>query len=418
MKKILSYIHVLIMVLCLCFVACERNEDVVVCTLAIESEQLTTEYPTATIQCLLLTDATIETVEAHLSQTQDFSTDFIILPMTLQADGSYSAQTSDLQEEVIYYVRYVARNRYSEMIISNLSTIILTTRPEVITSEPTQISMFSAMVGGEVLKDNGYDVTTRGICYSTTENPTINDSKVERGKNIGSFTCELTGLTPQTVYYARAFATNANGTAYGQQVTFTTKSAPEVYTDEVISGLITSYSAVVSGGYTSDGGEAITDCGICYSFSPNPTVADMFISHSVAPSFECSLTDLRPHTTYYARAYVTNKNGTAYGNEVTFNTLTNIPVVQTVSAQRASTTSIAMMGTVVSDGGYTVFERGVCYSTNATPTTSDSKVTNDVGIGAYNCTITELQAGTTYYVRAYAINSEGTGYGEILEVKP
>ena len=414
MKKILSYIHVLTIALCLCFVACEHNEEVVVCSLAIESEQLTTVYPTATITCQLLTDATIEEVEVQLSQTQDFA-NYISHPMTLQSDGSYSVNISDLQDETIYYVRYDVRNRYSSMSITNLSTIILTTRPELITLDPTQVGMFSAVVGGDVIKDNGYAVTTRGVCYGTIENPTIEDNKIERGKSTGSFSCEITGLTSKTQYYARAFAINANGVAYGQQVTFTTLSAPEVFTDEAMQ--ITSHSATVSGGYTADGGEAITDCGICYSFSPNPTIKDMFISHSVAQSFECPLTDLRPHTTYYARAYVTNKNGTAYGNEITFNTLTNIPVVETVSVQRASATSITMTGAVVSDGGYTVFERGVCYSRNATPTTNDSKVTNDVGIGSYSCTISGLQAGATYYVRAYAINSEGTGYGEIHQVQ-
>ena len=143
----------------------------------------------------------------------------------------------------------------------------------------------------------------------------------------------------------------------------------------------------------------------------------MVVTHAVTTSFDCTLKDLRPNTTYYARAYVTNKNGTAYGNEITFTTTTVIPVVETVSAQAASTTSIVAKGAGVSDGGYTVFERGVCYSTNATPTINDSKLTNEVGIGSYMCTITGLQAGTTYYVRAYAINSEGIGYGEPIEVK-
>lgn len=416
MKKILSYIHMLVIVFSLCFVACERNEEVVVSTLTIEEEKIETAYPVATITCSLQTNATVEEVVVHLSQTEDFA-DYTSQTMTLQEDGSYSTQFSNLPEEIVYYIRYEVSNRYSYMYISNLSTLFITSKPEVITSEPENIGMFSAIVGGKVLKDNGYAITTRGVCYSTTENPTINDTKIERSPNIGQFSCEITGLLSNTVYYVRAFATNANGTSYGQQVTFTTKSAPVVYTDEPNMSYITAHSAIISGGYTSDGGETITDCGICYSFSPNPTIADTAVACAVEQSFECTLKDLRPNTTYHARAYVTNKNGTAYGNEITFNTTTVKPVVETISAQAASTTSILAKGTVVSDGGYTVFERGFCYGTTAEPTIFDSKITCDVGIGSFSGTISGLQTGTTYHVRAYAINSEGMTYGKAIEVK-
>ena len=412
MKKILSNIHVLLTALCLCFAACERNEEVVVCTVTIADEKVETEYPIATITCALQTEATIEEVVVHLSETQDFA-NYNSQAMTLQENGTYTTQFTDLPEDILYYIRYEVGNRYTSQQVSQLTTLIVTAKPELTTTSPTDISMFSAMVGGNVLKDNGYDVTARGVCYGVNENPTLDDNTILRGQGLGVFTCELTGLSPETVYYARAFATNANGTTYGQQVVFTTKSAPAVYTDEAIQ--ITAHSAMVSGGYTSDGGEAITDCGICYSFSPNPTT-DTKVSLTVAESFGCTLEKLRPNTTYYVRAYVVNKNGTAYGNEITFTTTTTLPVVKTLSATKASATTISATGAVESDGGHTVIERGICYSTNATPTTSSSKVLCEVGIGTYSCTITALQAGTTYYVRAYAINSEGISYGEVLEV--
>ena len=413
MKKILSNIHVLLTALCLCFAACERNEEVVVCTVTIADEKVETEYPIATITCALQTEATIEEVVVHLSETQDFA-NYISQAMTLQENGTYTTQFTDLPEDILYYIRYEVGNRYTSQQVSQLTTLIVTAKPELTTTSPTDISMFSAMVGGNVLKDNGHDVTARGVCYGVNENPTLNDNTILRGQGLGVFTCELTGLSPETVYYARAFATNANGTTYGQQVVFTTKSAPAVYTDEAIQ--ITAHSAMVSGGYTSDGGEAITDCGICYSFSTNPTTNDNHVALTVAQSFECTLSDLRPNTTYYARAYVVNKNGTAYGNEITFTTTTVQPVVKTVSATKASATTISATGTVASDGGHTVTERGICYDTNATPTIANSKVLCGEGIGTYSCTISALQAGKTYYVRAYAINSKGISYGEVLEV--
>lgn len=415
MKKIISNIYVLLVALTLCFVACERNEEVPVATVTIQDEIVETNYPTATITCTLQTDATIEEVTVQLSQTKDFD-QYQSQTMTLLEEGSYTTQFTDLREEVLYYIRYEVSNRYTSVYVTQLQTLFLTSKPEVITTEPEDIGMFSAMVGGVVVKDNGFAITTRGVCYSTTENPTINDTKIERSPNIGQFSCEITGLLSNTVYYVRAFATNANGTAYGQQVAFTTKSAPEVYTDEPALSTITAHSAIVSGGYTSDGGEAITDCGICYSFSPNPTTDDEFVAHSVISHFECTLSDLRPNSTYYARAYVVNKNGTAYGNEITFNTTTVKPVVVTKDAQAVSANSILAKGAVVSDGGYTVVERGICYSTTSKPTISDNIVKCGEGIGDFTGTISGLQTGTTYQVCAYAINVKGISYGEVIEV--
>ena len=71
-------------------------------------------------------------------------------------------------------------------------------------------------------EDGGAEVTVRGVCWSTDEEPTTEDSKTEDGDGIGTFTSNLTNLTPNTKYYVRAYAKNSEGTAYGEQVSFTT----------------------------------------------------------------------------------------------------------------------------------------------------------------------------------------------------
>ena len=152
----------LIMALCLCLVACERNEEVVVCTVQIEGENVVAQYPMATVTCMLQSDATIEEVTLQLSQTQDFA-QFTSHTMTLQEDGSYSAQLTSLTEDILYYIRYEVSNRYTSISVTQLTTLIVTAKPELITTEVENISMFSAMVGGNVLKDNGYDVTERAL---------------------------------------------------------------------------------------------------------------------------------------------------------------------------------------------------------------------------------------------------------------
>lgn len=87
------------------------------------------------------------------------------------------------------------------------------------------------------------------------------------------------------------------------------------------------------------------------------------------------------------------------------------PLVTTTSVSSISSTTATSGGEVTNDGGATVSARGVCWSTGQTPTTGDSKTTDGSGTGSFSSTITGLTANTIYYVRAYAINSSGTGYG-------
>ncbi len=100
------------------------------------------------------------------------------------------------------------------------STSILTT------TIPTNITSNAATSGGNVTSDGGATITARGICWSTTANPTIAlTTKTNNGTGAGVFTSNITGLISNTTYYVRAYATNSAGTAYGTQQTFTTASA-------------------------------------------------------------------------------------------------------------------------------------------------------------------------------------------------
>ena len=94
--------------------------------------------------------------------------------------------------------------------------------PTVTTTAISEIDKTTATGGGEVTADGGATVTARGICWSTTQNPTISDSYTTDGTGTGSFTSSMTGLAANTTYYVRAYATNSAGTAYGEEVSFTT----------------------------------------------------------------------------------------------------------------------------------------------------------------------------------------------------
>jgi uncharacterized protein (TIGR02145 family) len=86
----------------------------------------------------------------------------------------------------------------------------------------TNITANAATINGNVTNDGGSTITERGVCWKTSSNPTINDNKISEGKGTGPFTSSITGLMPKTTYYVKAFTTNSNGTAYSNQLSFTT----------------------------------------------------------------------------------------------------------------------------------------------------------------------------------------------------
>ena len=100
------------------------------------------------------------------------------------------------------------------------------TAPVVVISDPTNITNTSAVLAGEVMQDGGSDVTARGICWSTSPHPTIEDSKTTEGEGLGIFNSTLTGLVSGQTYYVRAYATNSAGTSYSSEVSFETLGTP------------------------------------------------------------------------------------------------------------------------------------------------------------------------------------------------
>jgi len=94
--------------------------------------------------------------------------------------------------------------------------------PAVTTTIATSISATTAISGGNVISDSGATVTARGVCWSTSTNPEITDNHTSDGPGTGIFSSNITGLTVNTVYYMRAYATNSVGTTYGNEVSFTT----------------------------------------------------------------------------------------------------------------------------------------------------------------------------------------------------
>jgi uncharacterized protein (TIGR02145 family) len=281
------------------------------------------------------------------------------------------------------------------------------------TSNVTEVTINSLTSGGEITSSGGADITARGVCWSTTQSPVVSGSHTTDGKGSGSFSSSLTGLTPDTKYYIRAYATNSAGTAYGNEVSSTTTALVVPTLTTVAITDITFTSATSGGSITSDGGAPVTAKGICWSTSAGPTTSDSKTSDGTGiESFASYLTGLTPGTTYHVRSYAINSVGTAYGNEITFGTTAlGVPVVTTAETGSITYTTAVSGGNISSNGGSEVTVRGVCWSVSADPTINNSKSTDGAGNGSFISNLTDLLPGTVYHVRAYATNGVGTGYG-------
>jgi len=204
-----------------------------------------------------------------------------------------------------------------------LKTIPTPPTPTVTISATTEITAITASSGGEITADGGSFVYLRGVCWSTNQNPTTSDCITSNGSGItsngsgtGSFSSSLTGLTPDTTYYIRAYAINSAGTGYSNQAKFTTLG----FITYAVSTIL-STSATSGGRIPSDGGAAVTARGVCWSTSQMPTTGNFkTFDGAGAGGFITDITGLNPNTTYYVRAYATNSQGTVYGNQVSFTT--------------------------------------------------------------------------------------------------
>lgn len=247
--------------------------------------------------------------------------------------GIYESRVENLQPNTIYYFRAYAQNNYGISYGGNIRVIttnIKANLPEITTKTISSITDISAVSGGNISNDGGSSIISRGICYSLSQNVSLNDEIVYSGIGIGDFSCSLVNLESNTTYFVRSFAINSIGTAYGSIMSFKTavltSQLATLKTNNASS--ITTNSAVCGGDITNNGGSAVISRGLCYSLSQSPTLSDNVIySGNGSGNYTANLTGLNSSTTYYIRAFATNGNGTAFGNQVSLTTLNPPPVL-------------------------------------------------------------------------------------------
>ena len=278
----------------------------------------------------------------------------------------------------------------------------------------SDITETSFSIKGTILSTGGHEISSYGHCWSEHDTPTIeNDNKNNFGNSteIREFTSNISGLDAGKTYYVRAYAVNNKGTVYSEQrnITMPYIKKPIVKTQGATD--IGKDVATLNGNITDNGGDKIIERGFYYGTSENTEIKKSLGDNSLS-ALKLVLTNLKESTTYYYKAYATNSKGTAYGEVMSFKTLSeNALTVETKSATDITTKSATLNGTVLDRGSSNITEYGFYYGTNEN-TTNKKKLENSMDELKLN--LTELAEGTTYYYKAYATNSKGTSYGEVL----
>jgi hypothetical protein len=231
MKRILPII--LITAIALCALTCKKFVEPDVYT---PVEPSTSNIPE--VEILEITDLTASSVKISCEVTKDGGVTIIDRGVcwsneqepTIEGDhlsggygiGHYTCDLTELEHATKYYVRAYAVNSYGTGYSEEMVVDILPYTASVTTNEVTNISFYAAECGGNVTDDGGGTIIARGVCWSTSHNPTIDDTHTTDGTGLGEFTSLLSGFEIGAAYYVRAYATNENGTAYGIEVIFRT----------------------------------------------------------------------------------------------------------------------------------------------------------------------------------------------------
>ena len=410
MKKIIFILTIFL----LAMHGCEKYPEAPINDIAI-ADKVYASTKTATISGTVECPVSITKIELWID-TIESSAYPKVYTMEMK-NKNFAFSVTGLLPITTYYYRYVAYNSVDTVELEEKNfTTMDGTLPSITTAEVTQIGPYGAVCGGNISNDGSYDITARGVCWNTQPNPTTENDKTEDGKGKGSFISNITNLTLNTTYYVRAYATNAKGTEYGEEKSFTTNENELMVSTADISN-ITRTSATCGGTLARYGNLDIIARGVCWSTSPNPTIANNKTNDGTSTGFYTSnITNLSGSTKYYVRAYATNSIGTVYGEEKSFIT-TDKPTVSTGTITSVKATSIVCGGNLISTGNEHVTESGICWSTTSPVTINNNKYNRGIGVGSFTVTISGLNENTVYFVRAYATNGNGTAYGEEIKVR-
>ena len=300
--------------------------------------------------------------------------------------------------------------------------------PTVTTDQATEVAGSTAIMNGSITDAGSSNATVRGFDWGTTSSYG-SETSASGSFGTGAFYIALSSLACGTTYHYEAYATNAAGTAYGSDVSFTTDAcgsvggpspvgSPTLSTDQATG--ITASSATLNATIT-DTPSTVTIRGFNWGTSDAYGQQAIQTGSFAAGSFSSTLSSVSCGTTYYYQAYAVNAAGTGYGNEGSFTTTScggtggggstsTAPTVSTGQASAVAATSVTLNGIVANVGSGNVTTRGFQYGTTASYG-SERTESGSFASGAFSAGVSLLACGTTYHFEAYATNAAGTSHG-------
>lgn len=338
--------------------------------------------------------------------------------------GAFSINVSNLDLNKTYYVRaYVIGSTGIVYSQADINFVLTSTSPELTMQNISNLSVEkkSVTLNATVKNVGNPPYRERGFVYSTTTNPTLNDTYISvNGTGAGSFSTVIHDLKLGQTYYVRAYANctlgNDTQTVYSSnQTSFTYKSTlPIVTMDAANPESYTSGSVILTGTISSIGDPIYTEKGFVYSLNNNPLISDhkLIVEGNNSGPFTTIATGLLPNQQYYVRAYAINEGGVAYSDNKYFTIRETIPYIHNLSQSVNKALKIATLTATISGlADPPIKELGFVYSNmSSEPTLSDSKIKIENQTNGEIYTTIHIDIDTKYYWRVYIVTNAGITY--------
>lgn len=346
----------------------------------------------------------------------------ITVGTTYKSGENFEKEISTLTSGRTYFVRSYAKNANGVYYSANeLSFQTVTEYSEISMDNVSEVDVISgeAVFNATVSNIGNPTYTEKGFCYVIgTSMPTLEDKSVKvQGNGAGSYSTKVSGLDLQETYTVRPYIIQNGNVFYGESYTFSTVSGAPSLTTSAVTKI--GASNATFNAYISDAGiPAYTERGFCWSMNNQPSISDnkQTVSGNGEGNFSLEVSDLEYDTHYYVKAYVIQNGNAFYGNMVTFSTNYTQTEVVTYAVTDIETTTATFNGEIKEIGDPKCSQYGFCYSSNtSSPTINDSKESKYGGYsGRISMDIDGLNEGTTYCVRAFAIQNGNPIYGETV----